>query len=296
MIKILIFGKNGQVATELATLQWPDNYKIAVLGRGECDLMVKGAVSRAIGSLKPDVVINAAAYTAVDKAEGDRDAAYALNADAPSEMAIATAAVGAKLIHISTDYVFDGQSVSAYREDALCAPVSVYGASKLAGETRIRSRQQEHVILRTSWVFSPYGNNFVRTMLRLGAERDELAVVGDQMGGPTAAKDIASALAAIAAGLVHGSTAFGTYHFAGAPATTWFDFASAIFANAAERKLKTPGHLRRITTADYPTPAIRPANSVLDCSAISRDWNIAQPNWQASLTTCVDILTTNLTA
>jgi dTDP-4-dehydrorhamnose reductase len=290
MPSILVFGRAGQVARELAARDWPADWQVVFMGRGECDLSIAGSATAAITSAAPDIVINAAAYTAVDKAESERDAAFALNESAPAEMAAATAALGASLIHISTDYVFDGRKSGAYEETDECGPVSVYGASKLAGETAIRESQPRHVILRTSWVFSPYGGNFVRTMLRLGAERDELAIVADQTGGPTAAADIAGAVASIAGGLLDGADAFGLYHYAGAPVTTWHGFAQAIFARAAEHGLKTPKDVRAITTADYPTAAMRPMNSVLDCTAISRDWGIGQPLWQDALKDCLEKL------
>ena len=296
MASILVFGRNGQVATELARVASPAAGTIKFLGRGECDLAVAGAAAQAIRSFAPDVVINAAAYTAVDKAESDRDAATALNALAPAEMAEASAAIGAPLIHISTDYVFDGLTPGAYRETDPCAPLSVYGASKLTGEVAVRDRQPRHVILRTSWVFSPYGANFVRTMLRLGAERDELAIVNDQHGGPTAAADIAAAILKIATGIRDDSAAFGTYHYAGAPVSTWFDFANAVFEHAAAHGLKTPKAVRAIATADYPTAAIRPQNSTLDCSAITRYWGIERPLWQSSLSRCVEALAKGATA
>ncbi len=290
MSSILIFGRDGQVATELGKITSPALGSVKFLGRSECDLAIPGTAARAIAALSPDIVINAAAYTAVDKAEAEREAAYALNAAAPGEMAEASAAIGAPLIHISTDYVFDGLAPGAYRETDRCAPLSVYGASKLAGEVAVRERQPHHVILRTSWVFSPYGANFVRTMLRLGAERDELAIVNDQHGGPTAAADIAAAILKIAAGIRDGDASYGTYHYAGAPATTWFNFANAIFERAATHGLKTPKAVRAIATADYPTAAIRPRNSTLDCSAITRYWGIEPPLWQSSLSRCVEAL------
>jgi dTDP-4-dehydrorhamnose reductase len=290
MPSVLIFGRNGQVATELAKIAPSAFAKVTFLGRAECDLSVPGSALNAIRSLSPDLVINASAYTAVDKAESEREAAVALNASAPGEMAGATAAIGAPLIHISTDYVFDGRAPGAYRETDLCAPLSVYGSTKLAGEIAIRERNSRHIILRTSWVFSPHGTNFVRTMLRLGAEREELMIVSDQTGGPTAAADIAGTIMKIAAGAHKETAAFGTYHYTGAPVTTWYDFARAIFDYAAAHGIKTPKAVRPIVTADYPTAAVRPQNSTLDCRAIHRDWGIEQPLWQSSLTQCVDAL------
>ncbi|MDB5395913.1 MAG: dTDP-4-dehydrorhamnose reductase [Rhodospirillales bacterium] len=287
---VLIFGKAGQVARELGNLAWPATWRSTLLGRDDCDLMLGGSAAAAIATHKPDLVINAAAYTAVDKAESDRAAAFRLNADAPGEMAAATAAVGIPFLHISTDYVFDGKSDRPYRETDPCAPLSAYGASKLAGEIGIRQYQPRHIILRTAWVFSPYGANFVRTMLRLGGERDELAVVGDQIGGPTAAADIARTLARIAQAIGNGADAFGTYHYAGMPFISWHGFALGIFARMSAAGMKVPNTVREITTAEYPTAAPRPGNSRLGCGAISKDWDIDQPSWEDALDHCLATL------
>jgi dTDP-4-dehydrorhamnose reductase len=289
-MQVLVFGKAGQVARELANIAWPDGWSVTCLGRDDCDLAAAGSAAAAIASHRPGLVINAAAYTAVDKAEDDRIAAFALNADAPREMAIATAAAGIPLLHISTDYVFDGSSDRPYREADHCAPVSAYGQSKLAGELAVREHQPRHIILRTAWVFSPYGANFVRTILRFGAERAEMSVVGDQLGGPTGAADIARTLAAIAQAIAGGADAFGTYHYTGAPFTSWHGFAQAIFARAAARGAKIPDRLNKITTAEYPTKAPRPANSRLECSSIARDWAIDQPSWEDALDQCLTAL------
>ncbi len=271
------------MARALANLDWPKPWLITTLGRDLCDLASPGSATAAIALHRPGIVINAAAYTAVDKAEGDAENAFALNSAAPREMATATAAAGIPLLHISTDYVFDGRAERPYWETDLCSPLSVYGKSKLEGEVQIREHQPAHVILRTSWVFSEHGSNFVRTMLRLGAERDELSIVGDQLGGPTAACDIAGALARIAISIAEGASSFGTYHFAGAPFTSWHGFAQAIFERAASRGARVPRTIHRISTADYPTSATRPLNSRLDCGAIERNWGIAQPSWEAAL-------------
>jgi dTDP-4-dehydrorhamnose reductase len=290
---VLIFGKAGQVARELANLVWPENWRATFIGRDDCDLMLAGSAAAAIAAHRPDLVINAAAYTAVDKAEGDRAAAFTLNADAPGEMAAATAAAGIPFLHISTDYVFDGRSDHAYRETDLCAPLSAYGASKLAGELAVRERQPRHIILRTAWVFSPYGANFVRTMLRLGGERDELAVVGDQMGGPTAAGDIARTLAQIAQAIAGGADAFGTYHYTGMPFISWHGFSQSIFARMSARGMKVPSKVCEIATSEYPTSAPRPGNSRLDCRAIAQEWGINQPSWEDALDQCLAALLPN---
>ena len=273
---VLIFGKTGQVARELCNVNWPASWRLTIAGRSECDLLLAGSAARAITAFKPDLVINAAAYTAVDRAETDQDAAFTLNASAPAEMAAATVAIGVPLLHISTDYVFDGNAARPYHETDACAPLSVYGKSKLAGETAVRESQPRHMILRTSWVFSSHGANFVRTMLRLGAERDELAIVGDQIGGPTSAADIAQTLARIAD--------------AGAPFISWHRFAEEILARAAFLGLKVPSVVRRIMAAEYPSAAPRPANSRLDCAMIARDWGIQQPSWETALDRCLEVL------
>ncbi len=289
-VRVLVFGQAGQVARELAHIAWPYGWTTTFLGRSTCDLAVAGSATRAIETASPDIVINASAYTTVDKAESEIDAAYALNAAAPGEMAEATARLKATLLHISTDYVFDGSQTRPYLETDPIAPQSVYGASKAAGEALVREHQPRHIILRTSWVFSPHGANFVRTMLRLGAEREELAIVGDQVGGPTAAVDIAETLARLAQSAAAGGNAFGTYHYAGAPPVSWHGFARAIFDGATARGGTVPKRLREITTAEYPTPARRPSNSRLDCTAILRDWGIKQPDWRRELDRCLDTL------
>jgi len=288
--RLLVFGREGQIARALSDIVWPSGWRVRYLGRAECDLQIAGAAAAAIRSFHPDLILNAAAYTDVDKAESDEAVAYALNQDAPGEMAAASAEFRAPLIHISSDYVFDGTGTRARSETEPCAPLSVYGASKAAGETLIRNRQPRHLIVRTSWVFSSRGRNFVRTMLRLGMERDELAVADDQIGGPTAATDIAETLMRMALGLVEGSALSGTYHYAGTPPVSRYGFAKAIFDRIGSRGLKVPRALHKIATADYPSPARRPLNSRLDCTAIRRDWGIEQPDWRRSLERCLDKL------
>jgi dTDP-4-dehydrorhamnose reductase len=291
-MRILIFGKAGQVARELASIRWPDAVRVWQFGRAECDLMQPGAASSAIGAARPDVVINAAAYTAVDRAEAEPGAAARLNAGAVAEMAQAIAAQGGLFLHLSTDYVFDGQSPGAYREDAPCNPLSVYGETKRSGELAIAASGARHVILRTSWVFSPHGGNFVRTMLRLGAERDTINVVGDQMGGPTAAADIAQTLRGLALTPAPDPAGFGIFHYSGAPVVSWHGFATAIFEVAAKRGMPVP-RLTEITTEQFKTAARRPANSALDCSLIEQIWQISRPDWRQGLVQCIDDLAAN---
>lgn len=269
---ILVFGQAGQVATELAR-QAP----VTALGRAQCDLAQPGAAAAAIAAHRPDMVINAAAYTAVDKAESETDAAAALNTAAPGEMAAACAERGIPFLHVSTDYVFDGSGDRPWRESDPTAPLGVYARTKLAGEAQVRAAGGHWAILRTAWVFSAHGSNFLKTMLRLADSRDSLTIVADQWGGPTPAADIAAALLRMGDAMRAGH-AGGLYHFCGAPYTTWAGFARAIFA-AAERDVTVTD----IGTADYPTPAQRPANSRLDCSAIHRDFGIAMADWEKGI-------------
>lgn len=278
---ILVFGKTGQVARELAALS-PDAH---FAGRDQADLSDPQTCHDLITRLRPKAVINAAAYTAVDRAEGEADLASRINADAPAAMATACVALGIPIVHISTDYVFDGAGDKPFAPDHPTAPLGVYGRTKLAGENGVRQSGATHAILRTSWVFSPHGTNFVRTMLRLGAERDVLRVVADQWGGPTPARAIADACLQIVSQLGTSPDKTGTYHFAGAPVTTWAGFAQAIMAEAGLDCRIDP-----IPTSDYPTPAQRPLNSRLDCFSLSAQFGISQPDWRVDLSACVKIL------
>ncbi len=255
-----------------------------MIGLTHRDLDITDArrVAEVIAESDPAIVINAAAYTAVDKAESEPDLAFAVNRDGPAHLAAACAARDVPLLHLSTDYVFDGSKTGPYLETDAVAPLGVYGASKEAGERRVREPGGRHVILRTAWVYSGHGSNFVKTMLRLSAERPALRVVADQRGGPTPAGAVAEALLVIAAALQGGSAAAGTYHFCGAPATSWFEFARSIIEAAAARR-GTTVPVTPIATADYPTPARRPANAVLDCTRIARDFGLDQPDWRADL-------------
>ncbi|PZQ49493.1 MAG: dTDP-4-dehydrorhamnose reductase [Rhodovulum sulfidophilum] len=278
-MRALIFGTTGQVARELARTA-PPGVEILAFGRAEADLSDPAACAAAVAARDADVVINAAAYTAVDQAEDEPGLAHAINAEAPGAMARAAAAKGVPFLHVSTDYVFDGAPGRAWREDDPTGPLGAYGASKLAGEQAVAQAGGDHVILRTAWVFSSHGRNFVKTMLAYGRDRDEMRVVGDQRGGPTPAADIALALWNIAAARHAGAGAPGVYHFAGAPSVSWAEFAEGIFA--ASGWARAP-RVTAIATADWPTKASRPANSVLDCGAIGRVFGIAQPDWRAGL-------------
>ncbi|RGP35320.1 dTDP-4-dehydrorhamnose reductase [Pseudotabrizicola alkalilacus] len=273
-MKLLVFGQTGQVARALARLA-PD---AVFLGRDQADLTDPAACARAILAARPDAVINAAAYTAVDKAETDEATAHLVNALAPEAMARACAEVGVPLVHISTDYVFDGAGDSAFLPTDPVAPLGAYGRTKAEGEARLRGTGATHGILRTSWVFSPDGSNFVKTMLRLSETRDRLTVVGDQVGGPTPAAAIAQACMTIADRLREGPALSGSYHFSGAPDTSWAGFARAIF-ELSGRKVEVVD----IPTADYPTPARRPLNSRLDCTTTEATFGLARPDWRAGL-------------
>jgi len=273
-MRALVFGQTGQVARELAR-SVPAGVQARFLGRGQADLRQPDACAAAIADC--DIVINAAAWTAVDLAEAQEADATTINAAAPAAMARACAALGLPFIHISTDYVFDGAGDAPFGTDHPTAPLGAYGRSKLGGEEGVRASGARAVILRTSWVFSAHGGNFVKTMLRLGATRARLDVVADQIGGPTPASAIANAVWTVAAAL-HTGHRGGTYHFVGAPDVSWAQFARAIMqaANLACR-------VQDISTAQYPTPARRPHNSRLDCSATLRDFGLARPDWRAAL-------------
>jgi dTDP-4-dehydrorhamnose reductase len=278
---ILVFGATGQVARELA-LQAP----VITLSRAQADLMDPAACAAAIRAHAPRAVINAAAWTAVDRAEAEEEAAATVvNAQAPATMAQACAAMGIPFVQISTDYVFDGTGTAPWTPDAPTAPLSAYGRSKLKGEEAVRAAGGPHVILRTSWVFSAHGANFVKTMLRLGAERPVLRVVADQWGAPTPAAAIAGACLTIADRLIAAPHLSGLHHFAGFPDTTWAGFARAIMQAAG-----LPAQVEDIATADYPTPARRPANSRLDCSTLARDFAIPRPDWQVGLAAVIAAL------
>ena len=274
---VLVFGKTGQVARELQAFV-PVIAPIISLGRDEAELSTPGSCTAAIERLAPAVVINAAAYTAVDQAESEEELATRVNGAAPTEMARACAARDIPFVHISTDYVFDGSGEARWRPDHRVAPISAYGRSKLAGEQGVVEACGRYAILRTSWVFSAHGQNFVKTMLRLGSERDQLRVVADQIGGPTSAAAIAEACLTIAEQLMNDPAKAGTYHFAGAADVSWADFARKIFAQSG-----LACDVLDIGTADYPTPARRPANSRLDCSATEAVFGIKRPNWQDGL-------------
>lgn len=271
---ILVFGKTGQVASELAGFQ-----DVLCLARDQADLSDPDVCAAAIRAHAPSGVINAAAYTAVDKAEEEEALATVINADAPGAMALTCAELGIPFVTISTDYVFEGNGILAWNPDDLPGPLGAYGRSKLAGELAVQQAGGAFAILRTSWVVSAHGNNFVKTMLRLGDTRDALTVVADQIGGPTGAREIAAACMVMAKALMSAPQKSGIYHFAGAPDTSWADFARAIFDQAGTKCTVTD-----IPSSAYPTPAVRPLNSRLDCESITSAFGLERPNWRISLT------------
>ena len=277
-MKILVFGHSGQVATELRALDG-DDVQITALARADADLTEPAACAAAINAHAPDAVINAAAYTAVDKAESDLETAQIINADAPAAMARACAARDIPFVSISTDYVFSGAGDTPWTPVDPTDPQSVYGRTARDGEVAIVTTGGRYAVLRTSWVVSGHGNNFVKTMLRIGAERDALTIVADQIGGPTGAAEIARACVAIAKTLASEPEKSGIYHFSGAPDTSWADFARAIFDAA-----KIPCAVTNIPSSDYPTPAERPLNSRLDCTMTEAAFGISRPDWRESLT------------
>ncbi len=279
-MRALVFGETGQVARELALLAPARGIEAVAIGRAVADLTDPEACVRAIERADAEVIVNAAAYTAVDRAEDEPELAHSVNATAPGAMAVAAAAKGVPFLHVSTDYVFDGAPGRPWREADPTGPLGAFGASQLAGEEAVAGATPDHVILRTAWVFSAHGGNFVRTMLRVGRGKPEMRVVGDQTGGPTAARDIAGALWTIAQAWRDGRGAAGVFHYAGNPACTWADFAEGIFERSGWSERPT---VTRIATADWPTKAVRPPNSVLDCTKITATYGIVQPDWRTSL-------------
>jgi dTDP-4-dehydrorhamnose reductase len=292
-MRLYVIGGQGQVARSLREAAAGD--ASIVFGCGErpaVDLLRPASISQALAAFRPDLVVNPAAYTAVDKAESEPDQAFALNRDGAGAVAAATAALGVPLIHLSTDYVFDGAKAAPYVESDPVAPQGVYGRSKLEGERAVASAHPSHIILRTAWVYAPFGGNFVRTMLRLSAERDSLRVVDDQIGCPTYAPDIAAAILAIASKVVAGGWRpefTGVTHLAGPDAVTWHGFAEAIIAGAAARGGRSvPVH--PIPSSDYPTPAARPANSKLSTARLATLFDVRLPPLKRSLDDCLDRL------
>lgn len=290
-MRVLVFGAAGQVGREVCRAAWPRSCEVSPLDRSAIDITNAAAVGAVIAQQRPDLVINLAAYTAVDRAESEPETAWAVNCAGAAHIAAACGDTAVPLIHLSTDYVFDGRKADPYREEDAVGPLCVYGCSKEAGERAVRAAVAHHIILRTAWVYGAHGTNFVKTMLRLGAERPLLRVVADQCGCPTAAADIAAALIVIAGHVEAGEARWGTFHFAGAGSVSWHGFANEIFDLAAPRigawPLGSKPRVERITTDQYPTPARRPMNSVLDCRKITEAFGISPQPWRTSLTAVV---------
>ncbi|WP_447728343.1 dTDP-4-dehydrorhamnose reductase [Sphingomonas koreensis] len=288
-MKILVTGRDGQVAQSLAERH--GRHELIFAGRPDLDLADPVSIERTVAAVNPELVISAAAYTAVDKAEDEPDLAMAVNGEGPGVLARAAAKIGAPVIHLSTDYVFDGALDRPWREDDAVAPLGVYGATKLAGEQAIAASGATYAILRTAWVYSPFGANFVRTMLRLAETRDALTVVEDQVGCPTSALDIADGIMAVIAGWqadpAHGANT--VYHLAGTGETHWAGFARAIFAESAKRGGPS-ADVTGIPSSGYPTRAVRPANSRLDCTRMAETFGYRSPRWEDSLAQAMDRL------
>ena len=289
-MKILVLGSKGQLGQCLNDQLAITEHDVVYTSRGEIDIADFEVTKSQILEISPDIVINATAYTAVDKAEEEHQVADRINHLAVANIASICNRLDCWLIHVSTDYVFDGNSEVPYKEDNPTNPQGVYGDSKLKGEAAIEASGCKYLIIRTAWVYSEYGNNFLKTMLRLGADRDELSIVGDQIGCPTYAQDIAKSIVSILSCLDLKDSSSGIYHYCGDEPCSWYDFARAIFLEAEVQGLKTPSYVKSITTADYPTPAIRPAYSVLDCSKIESCFEVTSSSWRDGIKIVIDSL------
>jgi dTDP-4-dehydrorhamnose reductase len=294
-MRVLLLGGAGQVGEELRSLPLPRNVQLVAPNRAAVDLEAPRAIAAVLAAEQWNAVINAAGYTDVDRAEAEEPIAFATNADGPSALAKETGRRGIPLLHLSSDYVFDGRKGSPYVEADVTAPLNAYGRSKLGGEVGVRANNPRHVILRTSWVYSPYRKNFVRTILRLAAERERLTIVADQRGCPTSAREIAQACLDIAIRCASepDCAPYGLYHFTGGGEATWFEFAKAIIDTA---RLPRPREVIPISSSGYPTPATRPADTRLDCTAILRDFDINMQPWRRSLAETIDRLLTHTSA
>jgi dTDP-4-dehydrorhamnose reductase len=289
-MKILVLGSKGQLGQCLNDQLAITEHDVVYTSRGQIDIAEFEVTKAQMLEISPDIVINATAYTAVDKAEEERQAADRINHLAVANIASICKQLDCWLIHVSTDYVFDGNSEVPYKEDNPTNPQGVYGDSKLKGEVAIEASGCKYLIIRTAWVYSEYENNFLKTMLGLGVDRDELSIVGDQIGCPTYAQDIAKSIVSILSCLDLKDSSSGIYHYCGDEPCSWYDFARAIFLEAEVQGLKTPSYVKSITTADYPTPAIRPAYSVLDCTKIERVFDVTRSNWRDGINVVIDRL------
>jgi len=289
-MKILLLGSKGQLGQCLKDQLSISEHEVVYTSRGQIDIDKFEVTKVQILEISPDIVINATAYTAVDMAEEEYQAADRINHLAVANISSICNQLGCWLIHISTDYVFDGNSEVPYKEDNPTNPQGVYGDSKLKGEVAIKTSGCKYLIIRTAWVYSEYGNNFLKTILRLGADRDELSIVGDQIGCPTYAQDIAKTIVSILSFLDLKGSSAGIYHYCGGEPCSWYDFAQAIFLEAEAQGLKTPSYVKSIMTADYPTLAVRPAYSVLDCSAIESRFDVNHSNWRDGIKIVIDRL------
>jgi len=283
-MKLLVIGENGQLGWEVCRKGKNQGIDVLGLDLPDFDVTEPSKVKKAVSQAGVSMVINASAYTAVDTAESEPELAFAINRDGPAYLAVSCAEIGIPLIHISTDYVFDGSKKGHYLETESVSPLGIYGKSKAAGETEIRNNLKEHIIIRTAWLYGLHGNNFVKTMLRLGKEKETLSVVADQYGCPTYAADLADAILAIATQISEQrDVIWGTYHYCGKGVTSWHGFAKAIFDLANQYDTLREKKVVPITTTEYPTPAKRPANSGMDCSLITKNFGISLRPWQESL-------------
>ena len=289
-MKILVLGSKGQLGQCLNDQFAITEHEVVYTSRGQIDIAEFEVTKAQMLKISPDIVINATAYTAVDKAEEERQAADRINHLAVANISNICNQLDCWLIHVSTDYVFDGNSEVPYKEDNPTNPQGVYGDSKLKGEVAIEASGCKYLIIRTAWVYSEYGNNFLKTMLRLSADRDELSIVGDQIGCPTYAQDIAKSIVSILSCLNLKGSSSGIYHYCGDEPCSWYEFARTIFLEAEVQGLKTPSYVKSITTADYPTPAIRPAYSVLDCTKIESVFDVTRSNWRVGIKIVIDRL------
>jgi dTDP-4-dehydrorhamnose reductase len=288
---ILVAGQTGQLASALVVLAGQRRLPLVAIGRPELEMTNAGSIEKVVETHSPCAIVNAAAYTQVDKAESEPDLAFKINCDGAAYLAQVAARLNVPFIHVSTDYVFDGNKPTPYDEDDDASPLNVYGRSKWQGETAVLRAYPAAIILRTSWIYSPYGQNFVKTMLRLSKTHDHIRVVDDQHGAPSSARDLAQAILQIIEQIEGGAAKYqgGIYHLTAAGETTWYGFASAIFADWAGRGWRVPT-LEAITTADYPTPARRPHNSRLNCSKAAQVFGIRLPTWQQGIELCLDEL------